>query len=303
MSEATGQAAVSGSGVSTGAVPGKRVYVPEQTPKQAAKAEPNVEQAPTYKGTKHKVKLDGNETEVDYDELVRGYQKATASDRRFQEANKMASESKEIMSRLESGDVKWLADKLGGQKAKELFEDYLIQQMEFDALPDSEKRARQLESKLSAAERQLKDRDDADKEREKQSWMQKAHDDIDREVSEALKKLGRTPNPRLVIRIVDEMIARANDEAEGWNVDEAAQFAVKGIHQDITDYLGDMPASELVKILPQSVMKAIREHEVNQVLDQRSAKRTKAPEKAGGDRPSKVGIADKFKELEKRFMR
>ncbi len=76
MSEASGQGAVASTGTNGGEsqslASGKRVYTPGQGQQQAAT---NLkEEVPTYKGTKHRVKLEGEEREVDYDDLVKGYQ-------------------------------------------------------------------------------------------------------------------------------------------------------------------------------------------------------------------------------------
>lgn len=305
MTEAVSQgasapSAIGESGSSQSTASGKRVYVPEHK-QQPAKADPP-QQAPTFKGTKHRIKVDGQEAEVDYDDLVGGYQKAQSSARRFQEANRLANQSQEVLKKLEQGDIGFLVEKLGAQKAKDLFEQYLINDMEHEALPEAEKRARRLEgeNKKLLSEKQQFEQWKA--EQEKGSYLEKAHKEIDDSIAEALTKLGRKPTPRVVLRIVDDMIARMGDDSEGWDADTAAKAAIGSIHRDITDYLSDMPAAELVKILPESVLKTIRQHEVAQVMDKKSTIRVKA-EKQGQAPVKKKTIADAFKDIETRFAR
>ncbi len=224
--------------------------------------------------------------------------------RRFQEASRLASQAQEIEKRLEAGDVDFLVNKMGAQKAKQLFEDYLIKEMEYEALPEHEKSALQIKQENDALKRQIDAIRKRDSEAEKNSYLETAHKEIDDQVADALSKLGRKPTPRVVLRIVDDMIARlGSNESGGWDADTAAKSAISSIHQDIADYLGGLTAQEIVQVVPPEVLKLIRQHEVAQVMDTRSKVRTKAPGAAGTTRPKSRGFEAAFKDLEKRFTR
>ena len=49
---------------------------PEESPKEAA-------EVPSYKGTKHRVKIDDKEEEILYEDLIRDYQKGKAGDKKL----------------------------------------------------------------------------------------------------------------------------------------------------------------------------------------------------------------------------
>lgn len=304
MTEASQGTAVSNESVGSNTqVSGKRVYVPEQKA-QPTNAEPP-KPAPTFKGTKHRVRVEGQEFDVDYDDLLSGYQKAQASSKRFQEASKIYQESKPVVDALERGDIKFLVGKLGPDKAKQLFEDYLVEQMEYESLHPSEKKAIEAERRAKALEEQLEARKKQDADNEQKQKLTKAHEEVDTQVSDALKKIGKKPTPRLVVRIVDEMISDMTTGSDNFDADKASQKAIRSVHQDISEFLSDMSASDAIQILPPQLLKAIREHEVNQVMGEKSKIRVKPEAKPQGSTASSKpkSITEAFKTIEKRFAR
>lgn len=80
-----------------------------------------------FSTTKHKVKIDGNELEVPYTELVAGYQLREASNKRFEEASRREKESElyrqavtELNEIIEKKDYKKFMDVFGEDFVKEL---------------------------------------------------------------------------------------------------------------------------------------------------------------------------------------
>lgn len=271
-------------------------------------------EATSYAGTKHKLTIDGVDEELDYEEMVRRVQKATAADKRLQEAGRMKTEAqkereqaqkqaKEIDERLAKGDVKWLESKIGKKAAKELFEAYLIDEMEYEQLPESEKRARAAEGRLKAIEGE---RQQEAAKHEKQAHLervQKAHDELDGEISEALQDLGKgKPTPRLVLRILDEIEAGVNAGGRKIPISEAKEKAIKSIGRDIAEYLPLLPIDELVKLLPKGVKDALRSHEVSQVLGDKQNRRVRVNEATMTRKPEgPVTVSDFFKRTEEKF--
>ena len=282
----------------------RRTYEPSKD--APAKADPV---ANPFKGTKHRTRIDGEDLEVDYDELVRGYQKAQVSDRRLREAQALQAKAKtaqDIESHLEKGDISWLTKKLGAEKAKDLFENFLIEQMEYDQLPQSEKRARALEAEnkeLKSA--QEKEREDAQKQQH-DAIVHRAYEDLDTEISEALKASGITkPTPRLALRIIDEIEARLNSKGRKIPAGEAKDAAIKSIHQDIAEYLPLIPIADLRKLLPKQVLDALRRDDVEQVLGEKQARRIRLTgEQAPAAKQTKpVTVSNWFDKMEQKLQK
>lgn len=241
--------------------------------------------SPNFKGTKHKVKIDGREMEVDYDELVSDYQARKSSMQRFNEAQKLANEAKEKLSKaeqfekaLEQGDIKWLEQKLGKAKAKEVMENYLIEQLEYEQLSPEAKRALELEEENKRLKQKQEDDEKSAKQKAKEDADRKAHAQLDNEIKEALKGLGRKPTPTMALRIVDEMIIAREGKKGEISAKDASVRAIKRIHGDIKEYLPGLSAEELRQVIPQEVIDALREDEIKRVTGEKSQVRRRAPD-------------------------
>lgn len=258
--------------------------------------------APNFSGTKHKVKVDGQEMEVSYEDLVRDYQLKQASHKKLQEASTKEKQATQILNALESGDINFIVEKLGPQKARAVMEDYLIQQLEFENLPEAEKRAIMAERKAQTLEEQMKAEENRKKEQQKAQMLADAQAEIDRDVTEALKELGRKPTPRLVIRVVDEMLARMQAQGKGIGAKDAVKYAQKGILADIKEYLPNLSMEETIEVLGKDLFEKIRKHGIDQVLDKKSQMRVK-DNKQPMTKNKQVGFDDYFKNLDKKFGR
>lgn len=251
--------------------------------------------------TKHKVKIDGKEEEVELDKLIANYQKAQAADRRFQEASQKEKQAQAVMQALESGDLKFLEQKLGKQKAKTLMEDYLIKEMEYEAMPAAEKRALELEQENKSLKQQQEELQKAEKQKKYEAELSQAQQEIDAEVHQALSELGMKPNPVLAVRIVDEMIAKLEGKKEAIPAKVAAERAIKRFQAEIGEYLPTLSVEQLKQVIPQSVIDQLRQEEVNRVLGDRSQRRTK-PAQSSSTKPQKpVGIDEWFNRIEKKI--
>lgn len=283
------QGAVAAPAAATPSAPAPASNAPAKAPE--AKTE-----APDFKSTKHKVKFGGQEAEVDYDELVRGYQNAKESTRRYQEASQKLTEAQKVDQALANGDTKFLVEKLGPEKARKIFEDYLIEQMQYEQLPPAEKALRSERQKREALEKQIADSQQEQQQAERERVSQAAYEDLDREVGDALKAVGKQATPRLALRILDHIEAGIRAGAVV-PASKAYEFAVQGIKEDIGHYMTDMPIEEAAKIIPKEFLDRLMSHQVNQVLDKKQAKRSPAPRAQESEAPKSIN--DWFKEKEK----
>ena len=232
--------------------------------------------------TKHKLSIDGEDVEMTLEEMKKAAQKVRAADKRFQEAASMrkANESREqtiseIEGALEKGNLKFIEGKVGKAKAKQLMEEYLIQDMEYEELPESEKKARELQKRIDAYEEREKEAKEKQDKVEKDKILQKAHGDLDKEVGDALRAIGKKPTPKLAVRVVDEMIHRLSAGKDPISAGDAVKYAEKGILADIGEYLPQLSNDELLATIPPEVLKRIRQIEVDKVIGERGTRRVK----------------------------
>lgn len=263
---------------------------------------------PDFKQAKHKVKVNGTEAEIAYDELVRGYQSNQASQQRFQEAQRLQQEAQRIKQdasaitdALEKGDKDFLVSRLGPQKAREIFETYLIEQMEEDRRPPHEKELRAEKARREALEKQIKDQEQSQQRQRYQELEQKAYEDIDGLLAEALKVGGKKPNPRLALRILEQHESELKANGQFLPPDKLWTRAQAGIKEDIALIAPDMSYQEAKDLFGESVLDRWMSEKVGQVMDSRSrpAQKRFQPDTTP---PPKVDTAlsldDKFARLE-----
>ena len=286
------------------AAPAAKPIAQGQSPKLA---QPATQAAmPDFKAFKHKVPVDGSEIEVDYDELRRGYSHAKAANQRFQKAAEVERVARERQSLADSMLKRFdspkdalgvLVEKFGKKEAKQYLEDFLLEEMEYEALPESERRARELEKKTKTLEEQL-----AEERREKQDAYKarveaKAHQDIDVEVGKALKTLGRNPTPRMVIGVVDEMILQGQMHKRRISAEEALPHFQRNQEANALEWLSGIEPGEAMKKLPKAFLDALRQHEVQQVLGDKQRRRARPTDQpaASAESDKKLGLDDWFK--------
>lgn len=184
--------------------------IPDASDKKmtAADAEPE-----PWRQVKHRYKANGQEVEVDYDELVRRAEKADGAEKRLYEATK---KEREILARLDNvknaKSFDAIVELLGDDaRALALAEEYVWNKIQEEKLPPEKKEALAEKRRADAAEKQLKDLQALDEARSKAERDSKAQAIINREINDAISEAeaqGLSPEdvPDYVERVVENMI-------------------------------------------------------------------------------------------------
>lgn len=240
-----------------------------ETPSEAADTTPEYQRIP------HKVNLDGQETEVDYQELVRGYQKAVVSHRKFEEAAAARRQVEEFEKSLEENPVSVLQKKLGQEKFKELAIKYLASEFELEEMDPVQRELREKEARLKEyEERERRAREEA--EQKHRLSEQKAYaDKLEKDFVDALGKTNLPRTTHTLRRMVEE--ARAAIRA-GYELDSAelAQVVSNGYRQDLVDVLGNARGEELLALIPENILKEIRAADLARVQKTRPVAQKKS---------------------------
>lgn len=202
--------------------------------------------SPTTNPEKFKVKVDGQEIEVDIEELKQGYSHGKAANDRLREAAEMRKQAKVLEESLEAvkqGDYKSLVKLLGKDEARKVAEELLLDEINYNQLSDEEKAFIERQQELEEREKKLKEFEEQQEQAKRQELQTKALQDIDQEIGEVLKSLGRKPNPKLVAMIAQEMLEdleyrQGNVPLESRKLMKA-QDAVKGVEKRVTSNIGD----------------------------------------------------------------
>lgn len=270
-------------------------------------AAPDESQAPDFRTMRHKVKVDGQEVEASYDDLVRSYQKGSSADRRFQEAAKLKSQFEGVaktFDEFKQGKLDKLLEFVPEDQARQWMENYLIKYIEHQQLPEGDRRALKLEADLKVKEAELKKLTDKATEGERAQAESQAFKEIDEEISEAVKTIGRKATPRLIARIAEDMLANLDATGSKLSAKDAVTRSLRDVHNDIAEYLPTLPIEELRKILPKQVLDGLRKADVDEVMSQdpmqRSRQKTE-PTKLIRKDEKRGSTEDIFKNLEKKL--
>lgn len=120
---------------------------------------PAVEETPvveTPQVKKYKVKIDGQESEVEENELIAGYQTRKASAKHMEEAAALRKQSEQFIAMLKKDPLKILSHPALGHDLRKLAEEYLGGVLEDELLDPTAKELKQLKQKMSEAEEKTK---------------------------------------------------------------------------------------------------------------------------------------------------
>lgn len=159
---------------------------------------------PDFSSTKHKVKINGAESEVSYKDLVDGYQLNKVALGKMNESAKEMQTAKQIIKMFQENPGK--AFKELGVDAKQWASEYLMQDLEESQLSPDEKERRDLKNKLKTYEEQEK----AKELEEQRGQMEQAFNveikNIENAMMKALNTSGLPKNETTIKMIAQRML-------------------------------------------------------------------------------------------------
>lgn len=238
-------------------------------PKAAAKPSPasDTKAKPTdpFAGTKHKIRVDGKDVEVDYDDLKRRASHSTAAADRMKQTAEYRKTAEPMVNAIESfknGDAGPLVELVGIDAAEEFAEAILKSRVEYDELSDEEKEIQRLKHENQGYKSKEQKAAEAAKAKRVADAEAVAAKQINTEIAELLQQKGRKSTPRMVARAVEYMLAHLEQSKDQSRLTSADAFdrVRQDMSVEIPEYLEGMSPEELVEVLPESVLDALEKH-------------------------------------------
>lgn len=206
---------------------------------------------------KHKLKIDGEELEVDEEELKRGYSTQSAAQRRMREAAEERKKANDIVSTL-GRDTK-AALKAAGVDPYEFAKKILSEELEDSLLSDEDKELRDFRKEKTERE-ESKKAAEAEKEAARNAVERsQAAEFIESEIVEAVQASGMKPTPKLLARIAEYLIASFDaDGNRGLKAGDALKSVQKDYLDEVQDHLEAMDASEIESKYPGLFSKIVK---------------------------------------------
>jgi len=250
-------------------------------------------------GRRIKVKIDDEESELDEDEVIKGYQKAAASTKRFQEAAKLRKEAEELKEQMLKNPFSALSGKMDKRQLREMTEQWLLEQLDEDQLSPEQKRLRELEAKEKSWQEEKEDRERKEAEKQLQEESSKAAQKYEKEFVSALEARD-LPKSYATIKKMAYHVRNAAQQGYDLTVDEAADLVQEELQNDIKDLVGKLDAEQLIRVFGKDIADKIRKHDVAKIKNPKSSSSKSEPKSTGNkskDEDKYVGTAG-FRKLQ-----
>lgn len=260
---------------------------------------------------KYKLKVYDKEEEVDEDEIVRRAQRASAADKKFQEAAQTEKRFGELVEKLKANP--WELWKALGHDPHEAAEQLLIEKLKIEHMSPDQRRAWELEQEVQNLKSEAQRAEEARKleqERleadQRNELTSKAVEEIDKGIVEAIQKAGlKKASPSIIRRVAQKMLAyHVKNDGALLEADRALKTVLDELQSEWMDALETLPESEYDTRLPKGFTENLRKHLLSRVdakgLQPRSvSKENTTPTQSG--RRLKSSTDDFFKKMEQRF--
>lgn len=232
----------------------------------------------------YKVKIDGQEEEVNIDdradELLAAYSKVKASNKKFEEAaaerkaaEKERQEAKAMIDRMKSDP--WSVMKELGLDPRTTSEEYLIKQLELEAMTPEQKKAMEMEKKLKDYEEREQLTKKEQEEKIKMEEEAKAAERIAQksqafakeysdQTLEALQSSKLPRSQKVVAEVAKKMLEAAEDGYE-MTPKQAVKLVEKEHMAALSSLLKDAYPDLLASLLGDEAMKKLRKRDVEKL--------------------------------------
>lgn len=256
---------------------------------------------------KHKVKVNKEEQELDYDELKAGYQLKKHSHQQLQSAAELKKSLEGYLAEFKGNPVEALrklaAHPALGLDARKIATDLLAEELEAEQLSPEAREAKELKKRIAEYEakeaKAAKDRED----RETAEYRKRMSNQIENEIVAAMEPSGLPPTEHTLRRVAYYM-----KEGLKRDINITAEAAVKLVREDYDkehrDLIGRLPPEKLAEYLGEDVLGKVQGHLVSKFKAEPPAPAVREPreKKPAEDKPKRSlqQVLEEFRQSKKR---
>lgn len=215
---------------------------------------------------KYKVKVDGQELEVDEQELLRGYSHQKAANKKLQEGLAARKQAEEFIKMMKDQSSLFDVIQKLGHDPRKLAEQYLAQQLQEEMLDPKEKEFRDAQRKLKAYEDMERKQKEAAEAQVKEQMKAKFAQDYQTKFIKALEETGLPPTKHMVAEMA-KYISRATKLNYEMSPGEAAKLVLEDIQNAQRRLIGDSDGETLIKLLGEDVANKVRKWDTDRLKD------------------------------------
>ena len=258
------------------------------------------------KSRKHRVKVDGKEAEVDFDELVKGYTHGAAANARMREAAEARKEleaarqrERQILESMRNPDSIFEMAQKQGIDIDSYMHDRVLKKMQYELMSPEERASYERDRKLEQYEARDKKEAEARQKAEIERMRQHAVTELETNILSHLEKQGGNVSPAVVGRAVDAMIA-AMQAGQEISIEEAFKRASGWFERERKSIFDAEIRAMLEKgEVPKELAEAVRKKDMAAL--RREPPKRQAPEAQAQKMSPENSVDDFFNSLEKRY--
>lgn len=213
---------------------------------------------------KYKVKVMGEEREVDEKELIRGYSHQQAANKAMQEGLKSKKQAEEFINMLrDEGRLFEVLEKIG-HNPRSLAEKYLAQQIEEELMDPKDRELKYTKAQLAAFEKEKEDYAKSQEEAKIKEISSKYAKEYTEQFTQALES-EKLPAKKETIQEMAKYIKRATEIGFKMTASEAAKLVKEDILTRQKALVGDLDGDALISYFGEDVANKIRKWDTSRV--------------------------------------
>lgn len=211
----------------------------------------------------YKVMVDGQEMEVDEDELKRGYAHNKAAAKRMEEAAMTRKEAEAVL-RLFHDDPK-MAFKMLGKDARQFAEQLINEELQEALLSPQERELREYKKQLSQYQQAEKQAREQYEREQQEAEMARYTEQIQNEIVQTLESSGLPKTERTIGRIAYYMQAALHAGYKDVRPSDVIEYVKKDYQADLKSLLGGLSEEQIEMFLEADVVRKIAKSTVKKV--------------------------------------
>lgn len=230
---------------------------------EAGAAAPEKPSVPTKKA--YKFKIDDQEVteELTEEDLVKAYQKAKGADKRFQEAATMKQQTERLYQLLKESPFD-VIEKIHGDKARQMMEERLWAKIQREQMEPKDRENLEMREQLQRLEEEKKQAAVKAQQEEFNRMKTQYAQQIDKDISDAIKAAGKTVTPYFFKRVAHYMLSAMN---QGKQVDpkDVIPLVDQDLQADLRAMFEATNEDGILQLLGDPVLEKVRRADLKRV--------------------------------------
>jgi hypothetical protein len=248
---------------------------------------------------KFKVTVDGREIELPLKEILGGYQKTSAANKRFMEAAQKEKALEAQMAKLKNSPIETLLEQgLTFEQLEPHIEKLLLGRIEEQKLTPEQKKLRELEQKLAEKERAEQEEAERRTKQEQEAQVEQHYNDYQSQLIDAMES-GALPKTPYAARKVADIMYSALEAGHDIDMADAIEIFNEDHQTSMRDYVKALDVNHVRELLGEEFIKKLRAEDVAKIQNPTSRRTADKPNKTSA-KSDRVSATDFFAELDKK---